>query len=319
MSRLRLCALIALAASLVGPTLARAADAPTTQPALTPIPGVPTGHRPASTQPAEHNAKRHAKNLARVREGRIDLLFMGDSITEGWRDNAVWQEYYAKLNAANFGISGDTTQNVLWRVLDGEVDPKFIQPKVIVLLIGTNNVGSDSSEDIAAGIAACVRALRAKAPASRVLLLGIFPSQGAGSKWRKQIAQINSIAARLDDGDKVRYLDIGDRFIDKEGNFLPGAMKDKTHPAEPGYRLWAQAMQPLLSEMMSQPPPTTQPETEYRRGAAPPQTGPLRPNPPGRRVLRSRPASLVVDDIRSHIDSSSTPWPRPQYPSSRTA
>lgn len=246
---------LVVAASLTWPGIAWAAKlpAPTTQ-----IAGVPTGHRGASTCPAEHNAKRHAACLDRARQGKIDLLFLGDSITEGWRDNSVWQEYYGRLNAANFGVSGDTTQNVLWRVGHGEVDPALIQPKVIVLLIGTNNVGSDSSEDIAEGIAACVQALRTTSPASKVLLLGIFPSQGAGSKWRRQIAQINGLVSHLDDGKMVRYLDIGGRFVDADGQFLPGAMRDQTHPALKGYQIWAESMQPLLAEMMGLP--TTQPK-----------------------------------------------------------
>jgi len=259
---------LALAACLGRQVDAFGVDAPVTAPperaAATQSSGVPTGHLGASTQPEAHNEKRHEQNLARVKEGHIDLLFLGDSITEGWRNNVVWQEYYGQLNAANFGISGDTTQNVLWRVLDGEVDPAFIKPKVIVLLIGTNNIGSDSTEDIGDGIAACVRALRDKAPASKVLLLGIFPSQGAGSKWRRQIVDINAIVAKLDDGKMIRYLDLGDRFVAKDGQFLPGAMKDKTHPAGKGYRIWAESMHPLLAEMMGLPMSPTQPTSQPR-------------------------------------------------------
>src|SRR5262249_29418296 len=115
----------------------------------------------------------HQQFLERARAGKIDLLFLGDSITQGWGQNEAWKKHYGPRNAANFGIGGDRTQHVLWRLDSGEIDG--IAPKVVVLMIGTNNVGSNKPEEIAEGVRAIVDKLRAKLPKSKILLLGIFP------------------------------------------------------------------------------------------------------------------------------------------------
>src|SRR5262252_3849901 len=117
----------------------------------------------------------HEGFLKRAKEGKIDLLFLGDSITQGWGNNAVWQKHYGALHAANFGIGGDTTENVLWRIQNGEIEG--ISPKVVVLLIGTNNFGLEGHppDGIAKGVATIVQTLRKKLPSTKVLLLAIFP------------------------------------------------------------------------------------------------------------------------------------------------
>ncbi len=117
----------------------------------------------------------HAKNLARAKEGKVDVLFLGDSITQGWGDNAPWKKNFAPLKAANFGIGGDTTRTVLWRLDHGEVDG--IKPKGIVLLIGTNNFGlhNDKPEDTLRGVKAVIAKLREKLPESKILLMGLLP------------------------------------------------------------------------------------------------------------------------------------------------
>jgi lysophospholipase L1-like esterase len=230
------------------------------EPAPPPAPGAaPQSSLPAdkdpmgTTKPAEHNAKRHQKFLERARQGNVDLLFLGDSITEQWRDNAVWKQYYAPLNAANFGISGDAIENVLWRVGEGELDPKLIKPKVIVLLIGTNNVGGDSTRDIVEGLKNLVKVIREKAPDSKLLLLGIFPCQQKRNKWRRQIEDINAQIAKLDDGKMVRFLDLSAKFVEPDGSISKEIMPDHMHPGLKGYRLWAEGMEPLLAEMLGVP------------------------------------------------------------------
>jgi len=190
---------------------------------------------------------KHESFLKRAKEGSIDLLFLGDSITEGWRGAPeVWKKYYEPLHPANFGIGGDRTQHVLWRITNGELDG--ISPKVAVLMIGTNNVGDNTAESIAKADAKIVQTIREKLPKTKVLLLAVFPRTGADRMAK--IKAINADLAKLDDGKTVRYLDIGAKFLDAEGNIPKDIMPDGLHPNAKGYQIWADAMQPLLDEMM---------------------------------------------------------------------
>ncbi|MFT3736390.1 MAG: GDSL-type esterase/lipase family protein [Rhodocyclaceae bacterium] len=205
--------------------------------------------------------RKHAAFLQRAQEGPVELLFLGDSITEGWsKAPAVWQQHYGGLRAANFGIGGDRIEHVLWRLDNGELDR--IRPRVIVLMIGTNNSASQSGDDIATGVRDIIATLQAKSPASRVLLLGIFPrgprknSDGSPDDGVRRMAAIhtaNASLAKLDDGQRVRYLDIGERFL-VAGRIPSDVMPDQLHPALKGYEIWAAAMQPLLAQMLAAPP-----------------------------------------------------------------
>ena len=191
----------------------------------------------------------HESFVKKTKEGKFDLLFIGDSITEQWRENAVWKKHYAALNPANFGIGGDLTQNVLWRVANGEVNG--IKPKVVVLLIGTNNTGNDSPEDIARGITAIVHLLREKLPTTKVLLMGILPrGPEAKTPLRDKIAAVNNIIKKSADGRKVVYLDLGPKLLDKDGRLTGDVSPDSLHLSEKGYQIWAETMQPLLKKMM---------------------------------------------------------------------
>jgi lysophospholipase L1-like esterase len=193
----------------------------------------------------------HESFLKRVKEGKIDLLFLGDSITEGWGQNAVWQKSYGPLNAANFGIGGDTTENVLWRIQNGEIEG--ISPKVIVLLIGTNNFGLEGHQPdgVAKGIATIVQSLRKKLPSSKVLLLAIFPrDEKPGTESRNRIKKVNDQIAPLDDRKNVRYLDIGPKLANPDGTLSKDIMPDFLHLSEKGYQIWADAMDPLLKQLM---------------------------------------------------------------------
>ena len=202
--------------------------------------------------------KRHEGFVAQAKQGGIDILFMGDSITDFWRNRGsnVWNQYYAPRHAANFGISGDRTQHVLWRMDNGELDG--IHPKVVVLMIGTNNTGKERDKktprntvpETIAGVQAVVADIRAKLPGSKLLLLAIFPRGDGGPEQQAQIDEINPVIAKLDDGKLVKFLDIGAKFLDADGTLPKSVMPDLLHPNEHGYQIWADAMNPTLDEML---------------------------------------------------------------------
>ena len=194
---------------------------------------------------------KHEAMLKRAKEGNVDLLFLGDSITEGWGNNAVWQKHYGALNAVNFGIGGDTTQNVLWRITNGEIDG--ISPKVVVLLIGTNNFGlnGDPVDGVSKGVAAVVQTLRKKLPKAKVLLLAVFPrDEKPKTDGRNKIAKLNEQLAKLEDKKSVRYLDLGPKLLQPDGSISKDVMPDFLHLSEKGYLIWAESMDPLLKEML---------------------------------------------------------------------
>jgi lysophospholipase L1-like esterase len=196
----------------------------------------------------------HEKFVERARKGDVDVVFLGDSITRGWAGagKKVWAEAFEPLKAANFGIGGDQTGHVLWRITAGkELDG--INPKVAVVMIGTNNTGGHTAEQIAGGVKAIVEELRKQKPEMKVLLLGVFPRREKNDYDRKaprlaadqlhpKIKQINALLARLDDGKGVVYKDIGGKFLDKEGGLPHEIMPDYLHLSEKGYRIWADAI-----------------------------------------------------------------------------
>lgn len=205
----------------------------------------------------------HESFLARAKEGPIGVLFLGDSITEGWRKAPhIWEHYYGKDQPANFGIGGDRTQHVIWRIAHGELDG--IHPKVVVLMLGTNNSADNTAEEIAAADQKIVEMIRAKIPDTKVLLLAVFPrgarkdkqgviTERAQADAAHRMAVINAVNARLaqlDDGRNVRYLDIGAQFLGQDGKIPFTIMADQLHPTPAGYELWAEAMQPLLQQML---------------------------------------------------------------------
>jgi lysophospholipase L1-like esterase len=196
--------------------------------------------------------QRHDNFLKRAKEGNIDVLFLGDSITEGWGGNAVWKKHYEPLKAANFGIGGDTTQNVLWRITTGG-EIEGVSPKAIVLMIGTNNFGlhGDKPDDVAGGVETIVKTLRTKLPAAKILLLGIFPrDQKAESPIRAKIKTVNDRIAKLDDKTNIRYLDIGADLSNPDGTLSKEVMPDFLHLSQKGYEIWAEKMNPLLMQLL---------------------------------------------------------------------
>lgn len=198
--------------------------------------------------------KMHKSFLRQAARGDVDLLFLGDSITEHFQSGGkpVWNSEFSAWRTANFGIAGDTTQGVYRRINEGELDG--IHPKVVVLLIGTNNIstGTQPPEAIAADIKTVVRAIRQKLPQTKVLLLGIFPrGPDPDAPVRQTIKEINARLSNLEDGTAVRFLDIGDKFLDDRGRISPDVMPDYLHLSEKGYRIWAECMRPLLRQLMS--------------------------------------------------------------------
>ena len=242
--------------------------------AQTPTPAASAGAAPAAAPPAPQKVDAsaaiekndpsgkfrwmHASFLARAKSP-MDVLFLGDSITEGWtKAPHVWDHFYGTLRPANFGIGGDQTQHVIWRIENGELDGTH--PKVVVLMIGTNNTGNHTAEEITAADQKIVSLIRAKIPGTKVLLLGIFPRgarKGAteaqatsAAKAMEKITAVNAELAKLDDGKTVRYLDISQVFLGQDGKIPFTLMADQLHPNAAGYQLWADAMQPLLTEML---------------------------------------------------------------------
>ena len=206
--------------------------------------------------PSKTFLERHEAFLKRGKSGPIGLLFIGDSITAAWPSMCkdIWQKYYGAYNPANFAIGGNRTQNVLWQIQNGELDG--ISPKVVVLLIGINNGSKYGVASVTRGVRKVVEEIHAKLPESKVLLLGIFPrgndpANPAGvAKGRAFIVEVNKDLATLDDGKQTRFLDIGSKFMDSNGVISKEVMPDGLHPGVPGYQIWADAMQPLLEEML---------------------------------------------------------------------
>ncbi len=196
--------------------------------------------------------ERHERFLDRAKKGQIDVLFLGDSITQGWEGNGkeVWKDRFEPLNAANFGIGGDQTQHVLWRLQEGK-ELQGISPKAVVLMIGTNNMATNSATQIAEGVTAIVHELRQQLPQTKILLLGIFPRAAKPTDLlRPKIRETNEQIAKLDDGMNVRYLDIGAKFLSPDGSLSREIMPDSLHLSAKGYTIWADAIQSSLQEML---------------------------------------------------------------------
>lgn len=195
----------------------------------------------------------HERFVKIAQEGKAQLVFLGDSITAGWGGKKeIWDKAFGAYEPANFGIGGDRTQHVLWRIQNGELDG--IKPKAVVLMIGTNNSGTDSAEGIAKGVTKIVETIRAKQPQAKILLLAVFPRgdkpTGKLGAANAKLQQVNAIIAKLDDGEHIHYLDIGSKFPQTDGALSKEIMPDFLHLAAPGYQIWADAIGPKLAELM---------------------------------------------------------------------
>jgi lysophospholipase L1-like esterase len=229
-----------------------------------------------------NSVQAHKDLLAKAKAGGVHVYFEGDSIARRWGatdypqflDN--WKQNFFGWNAGDFAWGADRVEHVLWRLENGELDG--VDPKVVVLLAGTNNVGDraggpEKVADITAGLKKVIDTFRAKAPKATIIVTGIFP-RGDNTAVMAEIAAINANLAKLADGKQVRYLNINDKLADANGRLRDGMMMgDKLHPALPGYQVWADALKPILTEILGPPaatdhapPPTGDPSAAKRAG-----------------------------------------------------
>ena len=195
----------------------------------------------------------HDDYVKRAKQGGADIVFLGDSITQAWGIDGkdVWAAKFAPRKAVNFGIGGDTTAQVIWRVEHGTLDG--LTPKVVVLMIGTNNRWGKTppAADIAKGVRACVAAVHAKAPAAKILLLDVFPTGWApDDAGRKLLADVNKHIADDPLPAAVTRLDLGPKFINPDGKITPDMMPDSLHLSAKAYAVWADAMEPVLAKLL---------------------------------------------------------------------
>lgn len=236
-------ALVILFASADGPTAGNSAAIP-------------------ESRPLESWKKLHESIVERSKKGNVDVLFAGDSITQRWETDgqAVWDESFAGWKPANIGIRGDRTQHLLWRIGVGK-ELAGIEPKVIVLLIGTNNVHNNSPAEIAAGVKAILAEFRKQKPKAEILLLGLLPRAGEpvldsapsapADALNPKIAAVNALLAKLEDDAAVTFLDLASEFLDEAGGLPKSAMPDFLHLSEEGYRIWARALEKPVGDLMA--------------------------------------------------------------------
>jgi len=205
------------------------------------------------TQTVQRMGPRHEGFVETAKAGNIDLLLHGDSITDWWVQNddnkKMFEKYFGAIRTANFAIAGDTTQGVLWGLHNGE--GQGFQPKAVMVMIGTNNTIANTAPEIAEGIGAVVLEMRRDFPDAKILLLAVFPRSTPGDPVRDRIADVNRIIAKLDDQQHVFFLDIGAKFLDEKGVFLPDSFRtDNLHPQAKGYDIWGEAVQPTLVRLL---------------------------------------------------------------------
>jgi lysophospholipase L1-like esterase len=250
---------------------------------------------PPADQPAprtdQNSQTAHAQLLEKAQEGGIDIYFEGDSITRRWGTSdaqykdflANWNQNFFGWNAANFGWGADTIQNVLWRLNNGELDG--VNPKIIVLLAGINNLGGTPPpggdkakvEDVTRGIKATLDIMHQKAPDATIILMGITPRNDGGStEIVATINKINDTISKFANGKKIRYLNINDKLADKDGKLFDGMTVDRLHLSVKGYQVWADALKPVFTELLGPPAKTDH---------APPPTG----DPSAQRAPNPRP------------------------------
>lgn len=198
---------------------------------------------------------RHVACIVRAQAQRPVVVFIGDSITQSWEGvgRSVWERFFSPLQALNLGFSGDRTQHVLWRLSVGK-ELEGLNPRVAVLMIGTNNSIDDSADQIASGIEAIVKLLRQQNSQTKVLLLGVFPrGEKPDHPQRLKLVAVNQKIRQLDDGKWVIFRDIGAKFLNKDGTLPPTVMPDYLHLSERGYVIWGEALDVELKAMLHTP------------------------------------------------------------------
>jgi beta-glucosidase len=215
--------------------------------------------KPAAVVPVPQTASwwttRHEHTLARIHQGGVDLLLIGDSITQGWADEGrrIWDAYYGRRRAVNLGFNDDRTEHVLWRLEHGEIEG--IAPKLAVVMIGTNNTGArhDLAEETTAGIQAILTTLRKGLPGTKILLLGVFPrSPSADDPLRRLNDAINDRLRAYADNRHIFFLDLSRQFLDDRGRLSQDLMPDYLHPSERGYQVWADGMEDEIRKLLDE-------------------------------------------------------------------
>jgi lysophospholipase L1-like esterase len=214
-----------------------------------------------AAKPLNRDIKRHKDFLEKVASGEGNVIFLGDSITQGWEGKAakkIWDDSFGPFKPVNLGIGGDQTGHVIWRITEGkEIDP--LKPKLAVIMIGTNNTGAHSAEQIAGGIKEIITLLQKQKPDMKILLLGVFPRAGGigkedtvapKEKLNPKIKQINDIISKFADDKKVYYKDIGEKFLNKDGGLERKVMPDLLHLSEEGYKIWADAIKDDIAKLV---------------------------------------------------------------------
>ena len=218
-----------------------------THSAVTPIPR--TDEKTARWWNPRHNAVNE-----RLQKGNVDMLHIGDSITHGWENTGkeIWNTYYAPRNAVNMGFSGDRTQHLLWRL--DHSDFENISPKLAIVMIGTNNSKrkDNTAQEIADGIIATCQRLRTRLPNTKILLLAIFPRNPEPSAQREKNAEASLLASRIADGKTIYYMDINKKFLTDDGTLTKEIMPDFLHPNKTGYKIWAEAIESKVAELMGE-------------------------------------------------------------------
>ncbi len=221
------------------------ADAPQTHAdALTP-----------SQRTDEHAVERRAFFMALPNRKTTRLVFLGDSITRRWVENLeLWNKFFQRHDPVNLGVGSDATQNVIWRIQNGDIDG--MDPRVLVLLIGANNAPTNTGEEITAAVKKIIDIIRARMPKTRILLMAIFP-RGPQKKgtledpfYMDVIRQANKGLAALADGKTIRFMDIGARFLGPDGEVDTSLLGDRLHPIAAGFQVWGEAIAPVIEEMM---------------------------------------------------------------------
>jgi lysophospholipase L1-like esterase len=218
---------------------------------LSEVPKPPPGANPAAFPMPRLDWFQRVKannSEAQAKAASIQVVFDGDSITDGWRSGgkAIWEERFAKFNAINFGLSGDRVENVLWRIKQGQL--QGLNPKLVFMMIGTNNLGGEP-ENIAGGIKEIVAAYQKACPEAVIILQAIFPRREQPSDpARAWIKSVNALIAKLADGHKVIFVDFSDKFLQPDGTISREVMPDFLHPGPKGYQIWADAIQPIAEQ-----------------------------------------------------------------------